>query len=153
MLTVESFGRLPGEARHLKLVDHETLTLNTVDNLAHLSVAVWLNHSKGSLSLRFELPASSDIAIVDDFQDTRENSDLCPNEKVVKLDRWNLLLLEEDSGVLYIEHLDGREDGEIKYAIRPDDIGLLIVPFDLKSELLLTQGQSCHNCCNLIFNL
>ena len=76
-----------------------------------------------------------------------------PDEKVVELDRWNLLLLEEDASVLHIEHLDGREDGEVEDAVRPDDIGLLVVPFDLKSVLLLTQGQSCHNCCNLIFNL
>ena len=69
VLSVEAFGRLPGEARHLELVDRETLTLNTVNNLAHLSVAVGLDHGKSSLSLLFELPASGNIAVVDNFQD------------------------------------------------------------------------------------
>ena len=69
VLSVEAFGRLPGEARHLELVDRETLTLNAVNNLAHLSVAVGLDHGKGSLSLLFELPTSGNIAVVDHFQD------------------------------------------------------------------------------------
>ena len=51
VLTVEDSGRLPGEARHLELVDRETRALNAVNNLAHLSVAVGLDHGKGSLSL------------------------------------------------------------------------------------------------------
>ena len=69
VLSVEDFTRSPGEARHLELVDRETLALNAVNNLAHLSVAVGLDHGKGSLSLLFELPASGNIAVVDHFQD------------------------------------------------------------------------------------
>ena len=51
VLRVEAFGRLSGEARHLELVDREARSLNAVNNLAHLSVAVGFDHGKGSLSL------------------------------------------------------------------------------------------------------
>ena len=64
VLCVEAFGRLPGEARHLELVDRETLTLNTVNNLAHLSVAVGLDHGEGTLARCFEILASVHITVV-----------------------------------------------------------------------------------------
>lgn len=86
VLSVEGLSRLPAEARHLKLIDHEPLALNKINNLAHLSVAVRLDHGERSLSLLFEVSTSGHIAIIDDFQDTREDRDLCPNEKVVELD-------------------------------------------------------------------
>jgi hypothetical protein len=90
------------------------------------------------------------ITVVEDPEDTRENCDLSSNEEVVESDRRDLLLLEEDTRVLDIEHLDGLEDGEVEDAIWPDNVGLLIVPLHLESVLLLS--QSCHSC-NLILNL
>ena len=83
------------------------------------------------------------ITIVDNPQDAREHSNLRPNEKVIERDRRNLLLLEEDASVLHVEHFDGLEDGEIEHAIRPNDVSLLIVPFDLKGVLLFAQNL-CH---------
>ena len=84
------------------------------------------------------MSASVNITVVEHFQDTWQNTNLSSKEKVIKYKGWNLLFLEEDAGVLNVEHLDRLEYGEVQDAIGPDDVGLLIVPFDLKSILLLT---------------
>lgn len=106
MLRVELACGLCIESGHLKLVDHETVLLYSVDDLAHLRVAVGLDHRESSLALRFKISPCVDIAVVGYFEDTGKDGDLGANIEVAQLDSGNLLLLEEDARVLDVVHLD-----------------------------------------------
>ena len=70
MLGVEASHRLGIEAGHLQLVDHKSILLDGIDNLAHVSILVWLDHGKGALSVAFEVLASMHITVISYFQDT-----------------------------------------------------------------------------------
>lgn len=137
MLGIEPFSSLAIEARHLQFVDHEATCLNFVNDLTHLSVAVWLDHGEGSLASLLEVSSGCNITVVHDLQDSREDRYLSVQEEVIKLNRRDLLFLKEDARVLDIPHLERFEDGEINDAVGSDDISLLVVPLDLKSILLL----------------
>jgi hypothetical protein len=69
MLCVELCGGCRGEAGHLQFVEHKATLLDLVDNLAHLGVAVGLDHCESPLALVFEVPASVNIAVVSYFKD------------------------------------------------------------------------------------
>jgi len=108
-----------------------------------MRVTVGLDHSKSALTLIFEVSASVNIAVVDDFEDASTDGNLRSNKKVVELDRGNLLLFQEDAGILHVKHLNGLGNRVVYGAIRPYNICLLVVPFDLKGVFLF--AQSCHN--------
>ena len=70
VLGIKTCHRLGIEAGHLQLVDHKSILLDGIDNLAHVSILVWLDHGKGALSVALEVLASMHIAIVSYFQHT-----------------------------------------------------------------------------------
>ena len=80
--------------------------MDSANDGAHLSVTVRLDHCESSLALRFKVSSSINIAVVNDFQDSRQNRYLSANEEIIKLNRGNLLLLQEDTTILDIPHLD-----------------------------------------------
>lgn len=50
MFSIEVIGELwPAKPTHFKFGNFETVLINCVNDLARLSVTVWLNHSKGFL--------------------------------------------------------------------------------------------------------
>ena len=106
MLAIELLTSLLAEARHLHFIEYKALGLNCVNYLSHLSVAVGLNHGKGTLSLGLEFSPCGDIAVIRYFQNARQNCNLSTNEEIIELQRWNLLLLEEDASVFHIKHLN-----------------------------------------------
>jgi len=106
VFSVELLTSLSIEARHLQFVDREAFSLDSINDLSHLSIAVRLDHSKGSLTLRLKFSSCCHIAIINNFQDARQDGHLGAQKEIIKLERRDLLLLEEDSCVLDIEHLD-----------------------------------------------
>ena len=141
VLSVELSSRVRAELGHLKFVDHEALRLDSVDDLAHLGVAVRLDHGEGALALGFKVAARVNITVVGYFEDASEDANLSANEEVIELNRGDLLLLKEDALVLDVVHLDALRHREVNDAVRSDNVGLLVVPFDLKSVLLLAQRR------------
>lgn len=97
MLCVELSSRCLSEAGHFQLIDCEASVLNGVDDLAHLSVAVGLDHGEGALARGFKMFARVHITVVDNFEDARENSDLGAQEEIVQSDGWNLLFFEKNA--------------------------------------------------------
>ena len=145
MFCVELLGCVAVEAGHLQFVDRESTVLNRVDNLAHLSVAVGLNHCESALTSSFKMLARVHIAVVADFEDAREDVDLGSNEEIVEDNRGNLLLFQEDAVLLSVVHFNGFEIGEVQDTVGSDNVSLLIVPFSLKGIFLFTESESSHN--------
>lgn len=106
VLTVELLSSVAVEARHLQFVDSESIVLDAVDDLAHLSVAVGFDHGECTLASSFKMLASVNIAVVHDFDHTRENVYLSSNEEVIEDNRWDLLFFEEDAVLQSVVHFN-----------------------------------------------
>ena len=111
--------------------------MNRTDDLAHLSIAIGLDHRKSALARTFEIAAGVDVTVIDNTEHTREDSDLRTNIEVFETYCRFLAAFEELTIVLDIEHLDRLESGIEVKAVGPDDISLLIVPLSLKCVLLM----------------
>ena len=103
---IEFSDTLGIEFRHLKLVNGKSTLLDSINNLSHVGILVWLDHCECTLSITFKVFSCMNITIVNYFKHTRQNSDLTSNKEIIKLNGWDLLLLEEDSCILDIKHLD-----------------------------------------------
>ena len=137
VLAVEHFRGLAAEPGHLQFVDREAAALDRTDDLAHLGVAIGLDHRKSALARTFKIAAGVDVTVVNNAQHAREDCDLRTNIEVFETYCRFFAALEELTIVLDIEHLDRLETGVEVETVGPDDISLLIVPLSLKCVLLV----------------
>lgn len=126
------------KSRHLQFVNFESACKNGVDNFAHRVVRIWFNHGEGSLTICFKTGTGVYITIVRYFQDSSTDSNLASQEKVIKLNVWDLTLLEEHAGILDVEHLQGFGDWVVEQSVLADNASLWVLPINFKSKLFFS---------------
>ena len=130
------------EAAHLQTVELETSSVDRVNNLAHFHVSIRLDHSKSALSVLFKVAPSLNIRVICYLQNAREDGNLAALVEVVEANFGDLLSLQERSVVLDIVHLNRRSHRVVEESVVADDVCLLIIPIDFKTESLF--ANLCH---------
>jgi len=133
MFTIKYIGSFLSKFRHFQFVDHESLALDSINNLANILVRVRFDHGKSGFSFTRLFNLSGNITILYDRKNSAKNCNFCSNMEVRESNLWHLNSLEENSAHLFVIHFDGVIQWEEKQSVVSDDIGLLVVPFDFEN--------------------
>ena len=84
MLAIEYLRGLITESGHLQFVDSEAIDINGIDDLAHVSVSIGLDHGECALAVNLETLSGGDIRVVSDLKLATKHSYNGTNEEVIK---------------------------------------------------------------------
>jgi len=94
------------KSRHLQFSDIKSTSIYSINDFTGLSVYIWLNQSKCSLTLSVELWSCEDITVVNELKLSIINSNDRSNIKILNWESLWFHSLQEHSFVLQIIHFN-----------------------------------------------
>ena len=145
MFSIELACSFSWEFTHFQFLNCETIFLSCINDFANVGVWAWFYHSECGLSFIWLSVVSGNITVFSHFQNSTMNGHIGSNIKILKWNRWSFDSLQENSVHLFVIHFNWVIKRIEEQSVKPDDIGLLIIPFNLKNvSLFLDWFRNCH---------
>ena len=132
MFSIELFRWNSIEFGHLELIDDETFLLNCIDDLTHVLVWAWLNHSKCSLTIIWLLVFSGNVTVGSNLYDTAHYGYPCAKIEIAEANLWIFYSFEEWSIHFLVMHFNRVVERVEEESVETNNVSLLIIPFYLK---------------------
>lgn len=112
------------------------MALNSIDNLSHALVAVWLDHSKGALASSRLPSLGGNISVANDGVNSAIDGNLSTNIEIFQRKTWERNSLQKHALALLVPHLNSVVEWEEDKSEWANDISLLVIPFGFEDVSL-----------------